>query len=48
MTIGEETLTDLNLLELQAKNPRTVATVKFTRVQEGRRTGADWEWLPDY
>lgn len=44
MTIGEETLTDLNLLELQAGNPGEVSTIKFTRLQEGQKTGADWEW----
>src|SRR5688572_13448409 len=39
----EETLTDLNLLELKLKHPREIITKSFTKPREGL-TGADWEW----
>lgn len=41
--VGEESLTDWLLFELAERIPR-VRYVKFNRVQEGRTTGADWEW----
>lgn len=41
---GEETLTDLNLLQLKRRCPDLVYTEKFTRYREGKDTGADWEW----
>ena len=42
--LGEETLTDINLLEIQIRHPKDVRAVKFNRIQEGNVTGADWEW----
>jgi hypothetical protein len=39
----EETLTDVNLLELKVKHPGEVITETFTKPREGQ-TGADWEW----
>jgi hypothetical protein len=45
LRLGEETLTDINLVDLQRAHPTQVQTVKFTKRQE-RRNGADWElWL---
>lgn len=41
--VGEESLTDWFLFELSERIPR-VRYVKFNRIQEGRITGADWEW----
>lgn len=41
--LGEETLTDLNLLHLKAGHPHEVRTHIFKKHAE-RRTGADWEW----
>jgi hypothetical protein len=41
---GEETLTDLNLLEIQARHPRLVKVWKFSRYREARQSGAEWEW----
>jgi hypothetical protein len=41
---GEETITDLNLLELKRRWPSVIYTEKFTRYREGQETGADWEW----
>jgi hypothetical protein len=41
---GEETLTDLNLLELKRQLPFLIYTEKFTRYREGKVTAADWEW----
>lgn len=41
---GEETLTDINLLELKRRLPTFIYVEKFTRYREGRDTGADWEW----
>jgi hypothetical protein len=43
--IGEESLTDFALTRVANRNPKHVRTRKFTRAQEGRRTGADWLWL---
>jgi hypothetical protein len=45
LRLGEETLTDINLVDLQRAHPAQVQTVKFTKSEE-RRNGADWElWL---
>jgi hypothetical protein len=41
---GEETLTDINLIELKRNVSPWVFTEKFTRYREGTETGADWEW----
>jgi hypothetical protein len=41
---GEETLTDINLIELKRTLPPLIYTEKFTRYREGRDTAADWEW----
>jgi hypothetical protein len=43
--VGEESLTDFALIKVANRNPRYVRTRKFTRTQEGQRTGADWLWL---
>lgn len=43
LQLGEETITDINLLEIQYKHPHEVILYKFTKPQESR-TGADWEW----
>lgn len=42
-SVGEESLTDWLLYDLSRRVPR-VAYQKFTRWDEGTRTGADWEW----
>lgn len=41
---GEETLTDINLIELKRNVSALVYTEKFSRYREGRQTNADWEW----
>lgn len=41
--LGEETLTDMNLLELRIRHPLEVLVKTFTKNQEGNN-GADWEW----
>src|SRR4051812_22530357 len=41
---GEETLTDLNLIEVKRAVSALIYTEKFTRYREGRETAADWEW----
>jgi len=41
--IGEETLTDLNILELKLRHVCEVYTRTFNKRQEGKN-GADWEW----
>lgn len=41
--VGEESLTDWLLFELSEKIPQ-VRYVKFTRFDEARSTGADWDW----
>ncbi|MCI0620561.1 MAG: hypothetical protein L0387_02635 [Acidobacteria bacterium] len=42
-SVGEESLTDWLLFEIAERLPR-VRYFKFTRWQEARTTGADWEW----
>lgn len=44
MDIGEESITDQLLLELKRRAAHQVHLRKFNRIQEGRTTGADWEW----
>lgn len=44
MDLGEETITDLVLLEIQRRHPAEIRTAKFSKYVEGRRSGADWEW----
>jgi len=45
LSISEETITDLNLLELQVKHPTEIRTQKFSKQKEALE-GADWElWL---
>jgi hypothetical protein len=41
---GEETFTDINLLEIQAAHPRLVKVWKFSKYREATQSGADWEW----
>lgn len=41
--VGEESLTDWLLFQLGERVP-WIRYVKFTRHQEARETGADWEW----
>lgn len=43
MQLGEESLTDFNLLEICTRHPNEVVTKTFTKRQEAA-TGADWEW----
>jgi hypothetical protein len=40
---GEETITDLNIIELKARNRRGIHSKAFGKNVEGRN-GADWEW----
>jgi hypothetical protein len=41
---AEETLTEVNLLELQVRYPSQIRCWMFSKHAEGRTTGADWEW----
>ena len=43
LSLGEETVTDLNLMELQSKHHADITTFKFSKYKE-RISGADWEW----
>jgi len=43
MSIFEETITDINLLDLQINHPNEITTKKFKKNEEAR-IGADWEW----
>lgn len=40
---GEETITDINLLEFKRARLRNVRVIKFNKAQESD-TGLDWEW----
>ena len=42
--LGEESLTDFNLLRIRTRHPHEVFTQTFTKPQEAK-TGADWEWF---
>jgi len=41
--IGEETITDINLLELKKRHPMEIVVKGFSKPEEGK-IGADWEW----
>lgn len=41
--VKEESLTDWLLFDVSSKTPR-IRYATFTRHQEARKTGADWEW----
>lgn len=43
LSVGEETITDISLIELQKSLGSSTTIKKFTKKQENR-TGADWEW----
>lgn len=45
LLIMEETITEVNLIELATKHKDYIFTKKFTRREEGARSGADWLWL---
>lgn len=40
----EETLTDINLIQIASAHPEYIVTRKFSRRMEGTKTGADWLW----
>lgn len=44
LSLGEETITDINLIALQSRHPFEITTVKCNKYIEGR-LGIDWEWL---
>ncbi|MBD2003269.1 MULTISPECIES: DUF6615 family protein [Cyanophyceae] len=44
ISISETTLTELNLLEIKRRHPTRVYIKKFSQQDEGKITGADWEW----
>lgn len=43
-SLAEESITDYLLLDLKRRAPTRVSVRKFSRREEGRTTGADWEW----
>ncbi|QQM33112.1 hypothetical protein JET14_21915 (plasmid) [Martelella lutilitoris] len=44
VSYGEETITETNLLEIRRRHPRKVTLLTFSKLQESKNTGADWEW----
>ncbi|MEH2111715.1 hypothetical protein [Nostoc sp.] len=40
--IGEETLTDLNIVELKIRHSAEICSITFNKIDEGTN-GADWE-----
>jgi hypothetical protein len=42
--VGEESITDRLLLDLARAFPHPTRIVKWNRIEEGRKTGADWDW----
>lgn len=43
VSFGEETITEINLLEIRRRHPERVHVWTFTKAQEAK-IGADWEW----
>ena len=43
VSYGEETITEINLLEIRRRHPRLVRLCAFSKHAESRN-GADWEW----
>lgn len=41
----EETITDINLFSIADKYPDNIITKKFSRREEGKKSGADWLWI---
>lgn len=44
VSYGEETITETNLLEIRRRHPQRVTLLTFSKTQESKNTGADWEW----
>jgi len=44
VSYGEETITETNLLEIRRRHPDKVKLLTFSKSQESKNTGADWEW----
>ncbi len=44
LSIGEQSITDVNLLLLQDAVPDRIRVVKWSAPEEGSRSGADWDW----
>lgn len=44
LSISEESITDFLLLDLRRALPNNVFVRKFSKSEEGKTTGADWEW----
>lgn len=44
VSYGEETITETNLLEIRRRHPQQVTLLTFSKSQESKNTGADWEW----
>ncbi|MGV1831485.1 DUF6615 family protein [Agrobacterium vitis] len=44
VSYGEETITETNLLEIRRRHPDKVTLRTFSKSQESKNTGADWEW----
>lgn len=42
--ILEESITDVNLIEIATRHDEYIVTRKFTRKEEGSKSGADWLW----
>ena len=43
MSILEETITDINLIDLKLRHPNEIITQRFSKPKKGK-VGADWEW----
>lgn len=44
VSYGEESITETNLLEIRRRHPNKVKLLTFSKSQESKKTGADWEW----
>jgi hypothetical protein len=44
ISFGEETITEMNLLEIRRRHPDQVRIRTYPKARESAETGADWEW----
>ncbi|WP_226622546.1 DUF6615 family protein [Brucella anthropi] len=44
VSYGEETITETNLMEIRRRHSDKVTLQTFSKSQESKSTGADWEW----
>jgi hypothetical protein len=44
ISLSEGAITETLLIDIQSRHPTEIVTYKFSSYEEGRASGADWEW----